>query len=85
MSFQIHEKVRSRLVGAALQNQFLRLLPRVIGIPEVTVRRSLAVDRLLQVELLHNDTWPEVPVLADNLDKFQVRLLSCAVGIDKDR
>jgi len=66
------------------QNERLGLLPGVCGIAKVTVGRSLAVNWLLQVELLHNDTWPQVPILADNLDKFRVALLTRAISIDED-
>ena len=51
----------------------------------MAVCRSLAVNRLLQVELLHNDTWSKVPVLPDNLDKLQVRFLARTISIDEDR
>ena len=63
------DRMRER---SASQNQLLRLLPCVVRIAKVAVRCSLAVNWLLQVELLHNDTWPKVPVLADDLDKLQV-------------
>ena len=51
----------------------------------MTVCRSLAVNRLLQVELLHNDTWSKVPVLSNNFDKLQVGFLARAVSIDENR
>ena len=34
------------------EQELLGLLPRVLGVAEVAVRRGLAVDRLLEVELL---------------------------------
>lgn len=67
------------------QNRLLSLLPCAIRIDKVVVRRDLAVDRLLQVELLHNDIWPKISNLVDDLDKFQVGLPARAVSIDKDR
>ena len=89
MSFQIHEScVTSRLVlcdRKASQNQLLGLLPCVIRVAEVTILRGLAVDRLSQVELLHDDTRPKIPVLADDLDKPQVGLLARTVCVDEDR
>ena len=69
----------------ASQNQLLGLLPCVVGVAEVAVRCRATVDRLLQVELLHDDTGPEIPVLADDLDELDVRLLACAVCVDEDR
>lgn len=51
---------------------------------EVTVRRGLAVLRLLEVELLHNETRPEVEVVADDIYELLVGLLAGAVRVDKD-
>ncbi len=51
----------------------------------MTVGCSLAVDRLLQVELLHDNTRPKIPVLPDNLDELQISFLACAIRVDKDR
>lgn len=51
----------------------------------MTVCRRLAVNRLLQVELLHNDTWSKVPVLPDNFDKLRVGFLARAISIDENR
>lgn len=50
----------------------------------MAVSRGLAVDGLLEVELLDNDSGTEVPVVADNVDELEVRLLAGAVGVDKD-
>ena len=69
----------------ASQNQLLGLLPCVVGVAEVAVRCGATVDRLLQVELLHDDARPEIPVLADDLDELEVRPLACAVCVDEDR
>jgi hypothetical protein len=51
----------------------------------VTVCSSLAVNWLLQVELLHDDTGTKVPVLPDNLDELRVSFLARAIRIDEDR
>jgi hypothetical protein len=51
----------------------------------VAVSGGLAVDGLLEVELPDNDTGAEVPVVADDLDELEVRLLAGAVGVDVDR
>ncbi len=51
---------------------------------EVTVAGSLAVLRLLEVELPNHDTGPEVPVLADELDNLGVRDLSGSVRVNVD-
>lgn len=50
----------------------------------MAVLRSLKIDWLSQVELLHNDTWPHVEVVLDNADQLARRSLGCAVGVDKD-
>ena len=51
----------------------------------MTIGRSLAVNRLLKVELLHDDTGPEIPILPNNLDELQICSLACAICVDKDR
>ena len=71
--------------GGSLEDELLGLLPGVLWVAEVTVCRSLAVNRLLQVELLHNNTRSKVPVLPDNLDKLKVRFFARAICIDEDR
>jgi hypothetical protein len=50
----------------------------------VTVLGSLEVDWLGQVELLDNDTWSHVEVVADNLDKLIRGLVRGTVGINED-
>ena len=70
---------------APSQSQLLGFLPCVLRVAKVAVCRRLAVNRLLEVKLLHDNTRPKIPVLADNLDKLQVRLLARAVSIDEDR
>jgi hypothetical protein len=35
--------------------------------------------------LLHDDTWPKIPVLANDLDEFRVGFLARAIRVDKDR
>ena len=72
-------------VRCASQNQLLVLLPCVVGVAEVAVRYGATVSQLLQVELLHDDPGPEIPVLADDIDELEVRLLACAVYVDEDR
>lgn len=49
---------------------------------EVTVRGGLEVLRLLEVELLDDDTWTQVPVLPDDLDDLLIGLLAGTVGVD---
>jgi hypothetical protein len=66
------------------QNQLLGLLPCIRRVAKVAVCRSLAIYRLLQVELLHDDTWSEVPILANDLDEFQVGFLASAIRINED-
>lgn len=50
----------------------------------MTVRGRFAVLRLLEVKLLHDETGPEVKVVADDLDELLVGLLASAVRVDKD-
>ncbi|SRR6266852_2603629 len=69
----------------ASQYELLGLFPRVRRVAEVTIGRSLAVNRLLKVELLHDDTGPKIPILPDNLDELQICFLACAICVDKDR
>lgn len=69
----------------ASQYELLGLFPRVRWVAEVTIGRSLAVNWLLKVELLHDDTGPKIPVLPDDLDELQICLPACAICIDKDR
>ena len=64
--------------------QLLGLLPRVLRVTEVTVRRSLKVLRLLETERLDNETRAEVEVLANDLDQLLVGLLAGTVCIDED-
>jgi hypothetical protein len=65
--------------------ELLRLFPRVRRVAEVTIGRSLTVNRLLKVELLHDDTRPKIPILSDNLDELQICFLACAISVDKNR
>ena len=67
------------------QYELLGLFPRVRWVAEVTIGRSLAVNRLLKVQLLHDDTGPKIPILPDNLDELQICFLACAICVDKDR
>ena len=77
---------RGRGLGSKTsQGELLRLLPRVRWVAKVTVGSSLAVNRFLQVELLHDDTGTKVPVLPDDLDELQVSFLTRAICIDEDR
>ena len=69
----------------ASQHELLRLFPRVRRVAEVTIGRSLAVNRFLKVELLHDDTGPKIPILPDNLDELRICFLACSICIDKDR
>jgi hypothetical protein len=62
----------------------LGLLPRELGVAEVTVLSGLAVDGLLKAEVLDDDTGTEVPVLADDLDELLVGFLSGAVCVDEN-
>ena len=70
---------------AYLKLELLGLLPGVVGVTKVTVRSGLQVLRLLEVELLDNDTGPQVPVVSNDLYQVEIRhLLSGAVGVNVD-
>jgi hypothetical protein len=68
-----------------LEAEGLGLLPRVLGVAEVTIGGGLQVLRPLETELTYNDTWPQVPVFLDDLDEFLIGLGSGLVCIDVDR
>jgi hypothetical protein len=74
-----------RGVVDASQYKLLGLFPGVRWVAEVTIGRSLAVNRLLKVELLHDDTGPKIPILPDNLDELRICFLACAICVHKDR
>jgi len=50
----------------------------------VAVLGRLEVDGAVKVELAHNDTGPQVEVVADNLDELLRRLVGGAVGLNVD-
>jgi len=68
-----------------LNSELLDLLPRVGWVAKVTVRSSLEVLGLLQVELLDNNTGPQVPVLLNDGNEFLVALLASAISVNVDR
>jgi hypothetical protein len=76
----------TRDIHSHLELESLRLLPgeALVG-TKVAVLGSLEVDGLGEVELLDDDTGPEVEVLADDLDKLVRGLVRCAVRINIDR
>jgi hypothetical protein len=52
---------------------------------EVTIGCCLAVDGFLEAELLHDHTWTEIEVVANDINELLISLLSCTIGIDEDR
>jgi hypothetical protein len=68
----------------SLELELLGLFPSVRGVTEVTVRGSLQVLRLLEVELSDDNSGSQVPVASDNFDQLGVRLLTGSVSVDKD-
>ena len=68
-----------------LEPERLRLLPAegLVG-AEVAVLGRLQVDGLVEVELAHNDTRPQVKVIEDDLDELVRRLVRGAVRVDVD-
>ena len=76
---------RLRRMRHSLELELLRLLPgEALVRAKVAVFGSLEVDGLSEVELLDNDTGPQVKVVTDDLDKLIRRLLRGAVGVDVD-
>ena len=67
-----------------LEVELAWLLPSKVLVGEVTVHGGLAVDGRGEVELLDDDTWSEVEVLADDLDELVRRLAGGTVGLDKE-
>src|SRR5688572_8950616 len=78
------QKERERSDAKLLKLELLGLLPRVVGVAEVTVRCSLEVLGLLEAELLDDNAGAEIPVVIDDLDEFSIALLAGAVGVDID-
>lgn len=68
----------------SLELELLRLLPRVGGVTEVTVRSGLEVLGLLETQVLDDDSGSEVKVVSDNLDEIGVGLSTGSVRVDKD-
>ena len=68
-----------------LELELLRLLPREIGVAEVTILRGLVVDWLRQVKLLDNHTGPHIEVVPDDLNKFFGALIGGTVGFNEQR
>lgn len=50
----------------------------------MSVLSGLVVNGLGQVELLDNDTWSQIEVLVDDLDKLIAGSVGGAVCIDED-
>ena len=67
-----------------LELEGLGLLPGEVGVGEVTVLGSLAVDGVGEVKLLDNDTRAHVEVGVDDLDELGGALVRGAVGLNKD-
>lgn len=76
--------LRGRTQSANLELERLGLLPGVRRVTEVTVRGGLQVLGLLEVELSHDNSGSEVPVVSDDVNQVSVRLLAGTVGLDKD-
>ena len=60
---------------ASLVLQRLGFLPSEVLVGEVAILCGLAVDGIGQVELLYDDTWPEVEVRPNDIDQFFRRLI----------
>ena len=66
-----------------LELEGLGLLPGEVGVGEVTVLGSLAVDGVGEVKLLDDDTGAHVKILLDNLDELLASLVARAIGLDE--
>lgn len=70
----------------SLELQSLGLLPAEVLVgTKMTVLGGLEVDGLGQVELLDDDTGPQVEVVTDDLDELIRALGRGAVSVDVDR
>ena len=67
-----------------LELEGLGLLPGEVGVGEVTVLGSLAVDGVGEVKLLDDDTGTHVEVGVDDLNELRGALLRGAVGLNED-
>lgn len=67
-----------------LELELLWLFPGEALVGEVTVLGSLEVDWLGQVELLDDNSWAEIEVLADNLLELIRGVVRGSVGVDED-
>lgn len=67
-----------------LELEGLGLLPGEVGVGEVTVLGSLAVDGVGEVKLLDNDTGAHVEVGVDDLNKLLGAAVRGAVGLNED-
>lgn len=67
-----------------LELEGLGLLPGEVGVGEVTVLGSLAVDGVDEVELLDDDTRAHVEVGVDDINELLGALVRGAVGLDED-
>ena len=67
-----------------LELEGLGLLPGEVGVGEVTVLGSLAVDRVGEVKLLDDDTGAHVEVGVDDLNKLLGAAVRGAVGLNED-
>src|SRR5262252_5081117 len=74
--------------GALLQRgRFVGPLPRELGLraAEVAERRRLRVDRLPEIQLLHDAARGELEVLSDELRDLLFRNAARAIRVDHDR
>jgi hypothetical protein len=67
-----------------LELEGLGLLPGEVGVGEVAVLGSLAVDGVGEVKLLDNDTGAHVEVGVDDLNKLLGAPVRGAVGLNED-
>lgn len=78
------ESTIRRTLQVRLELKSLWLLPTEVLVGEVTVLGGLEVDWLGQVELLDNNSWAEVEVGVDDLDKLVRGSGRGSVGINED-
>ena len=63
----------------------LRCLQILKDISKPSVARNSDLTyRLSQVQFLYDDTWPQIEVVSDDLDKLLRGLIGSPIGLDKE-
>ena len=62
--------------------KLLGLFPTELIPTEMAIARSLAVNGILESQILNNFAWPQVKVVIDNLQQLLGSVVGCAVMED---